>query len=466
MSSAHRATDRGTRQVQSGAGATPASAAEALGGFVAGSQASGLPAHVLHEAKRSLLNFFATTIGAANDPAVVAAVKVLLAASGPPVASLIGRSECMDGFSAAFVNAIGANLLDYDDTHPETIIHPTAPVAPAVLAVAEQRGSSGLEVLHAFALGGEVECRLGRAVSPGHYARGWHITATCGVFGAAAAAARLLGLDAAQTAHALGIAASQAGGIVENLPTGAKNVGVGNAARNGLFAATMAAHGYTAAPMAIEGPRGWMRASGDAPDVATVLEGLGSCWEIARNTFKPYPCGIVLHSVIDACLALRAELALAAEQIASVVVSGHSLLLERADRPVANARDARVSIHHSVAVSLLYGAAGVREFSDEIVADARVAALREKVRAEVDATMPVGAARVVVRTSADLERSTTVVNPRGSIGQPMTDGEIADKLRGLVAGRLPSSKTERLITAVWALDEARDVHELMALARP
>jgi 2-methylcitrate dehydratase PrpD len=452
--------------VQSGAGATPASAAEALGGFVAGSQASDLPAHVLHEAKRSLLNFFATTIGAADDPAVVTAVKVLLAASGPPVASLIGRSECMDGFSAAFVNAIGANLLDYDDTHPETIIHPTAPVAPAVLAVAEQRGSSGLEVLHAVALGGEVECRLGRAVSPGHYARGWHITATCGVFGAAGAAARLLGLDAAQTAHALGIAASQAGGIVENLPTGAKNVGVGNAARNGLFAATMAAHGYTAAPMAIEGPRGWMRASGDAPDVATVLEGLGSCWEIARNTFKPYPCGIVLHSVIDACLALRAELALAAEQIASVVVSGHSLLLERADRPVANARDARVSIHHSVAVSLLYGAAGVREFSDEIVADARVAALREKVRAEVDATMPVGAARVVVRTSADLERSTTVVNPRGSIGQPMTDGEIADKLRGLVAGRLPSSKTERLITAVWALDEARDVHELMALARP
>ena len=139
-------------------------------------------------------------------------MKVLLAASGPPVASLIGRSERMDGFSAAFVNAVGANLLDFDDTHPETIIHPTAPVAPAVLAVAEQRGSSGLDVLQAFALGGEVECRLGMAVSPGHYARGWHITATCGVFGAAAAAAKLLGLDAAQTAHALGIAASQAGG--------------------------------------------------------------------------------------------------------------------------------------------------------------------------------------------------------------------------------------------------------------
>ena len=135
MNAARRAPDRGTRDIESGAGTAPASAAEALGGFVAGSQASDLPAHVLHEAKRSLLNFFATAIGAADDPAVVTAVKVLVAASGPPVASLIGRSERMDGFSAAFVNAVGANLLDFDDTHPETIIHPTAPVAPAVLTI-------------------------------------------------------------------------------------------------------------------------------------------------------------------------------------------------------------------------------------------------------------------------------------------------------------------------------------------
>ena len=208
---------------------------------------------------------------------------------------------------AAFVNAISANLLDFDDTHLDTIIHPAAPVAAPVLALAQARGFSGRDVLTAFILGVEVECRVGNAVSPGHYARGWHITSTCGVFGAAAACARLLGLPADQIANAIGIAASQSAGIVENLPSAAKNVSVGNAARNGLFAALLAAEGYSASPRAIEGPLGWARAMGDEPDLARLTGGLGKTWEIAKNTYKPYPAGIVFHAVIDACFNLRAK---------------------------------------------------------------------------------------------------------------------------------------------------------------
>ena len=161
--------------------------------------------------------------------------------------SLIGRPERLDILGASFINAAAANLLDFDDTHLRTVIHPTAPVAPAVLALAEAEGFSGAAVLHALILGIEIACRIGNGVSPGHYARGWHITATCGVFGAAAASAKLLGLSRAQIANALGIAASQSAGLVENLATAAKNVGVGNAARNGLFAALLAQRGYEAA---------------------------------------------------------------------------------------------------------------------------------------------------------------------------------------------------------------------------
>ena len=212
------------------------------------------------------------------------------------------------------------------------MIHPTAPVAPVVLALAESRGASGAALLTALALGMEVECRIGNAVSPAHYARGWHITATCGVFGAAAAAAKLLGLSPARTAHALGIAASESAGLVENLTTAAKNIGVGNAARNGLLAALMAEAGYEAAPRAIEGPLGWARASGDAPDMALMLGGLGEDWELLDNAFKPYPSGVVLHAVIDACLELRAAHRLDAATIDSVVVSGDALLLARGDR--------------------------------------------------------------------------------------------------------------------------------------
>src|SRR4029078_5451910 len=206
--------------------------------FVAGTTWTDVAAQS-HEAKRSILNFFATALGSANDPAVAGALRVLLPFSGAATSSVIGRTERLDAMGAAFVNAISANLLDFDDTHLDTIIHPAAPVAAPVLALAQARGFSGRDVLIAFILGVEVECRIGNAVSPGHYARGWHITSTCGVFGSAIAAAKLLGLDAAQDAHALRIAASQSAGLVETLPSAAKNVSVGNAARNGLFAALL-----------------------------------------------------------------------------------------------------------------------------------------------------------------------------------------------------------------------------------
>src|SRR4029079_13483977 len=165
-----------------------------------------------HEAKRAILNFFATALGSAYDPAVTAALKTLGPFSGAATSAIIGRPERLDALGAAFVNAISANLLDFDDTHLDTSVNAAAPCAAPVLALAQARGFSGRAVLTAFILGVEVECRVGNAVSPGHYARGWHITSTCGVFGAAAACAKLLGLSADQIAHAIGNAARPAGG--------------------------------------------------------------------------------------------------------------------------------------------------------------------------------------------------------------------------------------------------------------
>ena len=168
-----------------------------LADFVAGTAWADVAAQN-HEAKRSILNFFATALGSANDPAVSGALRTLLPFSGAATSAVIGRPERLDAMGAAFVNAISANLLDFDDTHLDTIIHPAAPVAAPVLALAQARGFSGQAVLVAFILGVEVECRVGNAVSPGHYARGWHITSTCGVFGAAAACAWLLGFRQAR----------------------------------------------------------------------------------------------------------------------------------------------------------------------------------------------------------------------------------------------------------------------------
>jgi MmgE/PrpD N-terminal domain len=200
----------------------PGFAGDRLAHFVAASNWDELTQEVRHEGRRSLLNFIGGALGVAHAPSIEMALRVLEPFSAPKRVTVLGRMERLDPLSAAFINAVAGNLLDYDDTHLRTVIHPTAPVAPVALALAEQRGLSGAAMLHAFILGAEVTCRIGNAVSPGHYARGWHITSTCGIFGSAAASAKLLGLGAAQTWNALGIAASQSAGIVENLPSAAK----------------------------------------------------------------------------------------------------------------------------------------------------------------------------------------------------------------------------------------------------
>jgi 2-methylcitrate dehydratase PrpD len=436
-------------------------AAGILGRFVAESRWEEIAPALRQEAKRSILNNLGCGLGVAKDPAVTTALAVMRGFSGAPVATVIGQGVKLDPMAASFVNAIACNLLDYDDTHLQTVIHPTAPVAPALLALAEQRGFSGASVLHAFLLGGEVECRIGNAVSPGHYARGWHITSTCGTFGAAAGCAKLLGLSAEQTAHAIGIAASQAAGLVENLPTAAKNVGVGNAPRNGILAALLAEQGYKAAPTSIEGPLGFARATGDAPDLTQITRELGARWEIAKNTYKSYPAGIVFHAVIDACLALREELAAVPDAIASVTVAGDALLLARGDRVVNNERDARVSIHHSAALGLVRGRAGVADFEMPAVTDLELAAFRAKVVAKLDETLPRGAATVTLRLADGREFQRTVLHPRGSFERPMSDAELEEKFRDNADIGGFADRADAAIAALWALDAAPGVGKLM-----
>jgi 2-methylcitrate dehydratase PrpD len=450
--------DRGNCSVRQdqehGAGAT-------LANFVAATSWADVAAQS-HEAKRSILNFFATALGSAYDPAVTSALRTLSPFSGAATSAIVGRTELLDALGAAFVNAISANLLDFDDTHLDTIIHPAAPVAAPVLALAQARRFSGRDVITAIILGVEVECRIGNAVSPGHYARGWHITSTCGVFGAAAASAKLLGLSADRIANAIGIAASQSAGIMENLPTAAKNVSVGNAARGGLLAALLAAEGYDASTRAIEGPLGWARAMGDEPDLERLVGGLGNSWEIEKNTYKPYPAGIVFHSVIDACFKLRARLNPGIDDILSITVLGSALSLARGDRPVRNERDARVSIHHCAACALLLGTAGVPEFTEAVVFRPDIMALRQKVKAELDATLPDGATHVVVHLASGEMLSETLMAARGSLADPLSDLDIEAKLRDCARLSGTTWNADTIIADVWRLDGLADVSGLMS----
>jgi len=364
-------------------------------------------------------------------------------------ATVIGRSEQVDALSAAFLNAASGNVFDFDDTHLRTVIHPTAPVAPALFALAEMRPVRGRDLLLAFALGVEIECRLGNAIAPEHYARGWHITSTCGTLGAAAASGKLLALDAEHMTWAIGAAATQTGGLVECLGTPAKSVSVGNAARNGLWSALLAERGFGGPCAPIEGRQGYLNALAPSTiDWPALTNGLGETWELAKNTYKPYPGGIVVHPVIDAALALRKEPGFALEAIERIVVRGHPLLAARADRPnVTTGREAQVSVQHSVAAALLFGKAGLSQYTDACVRDPVVVAVRAKVHVERDEAIDVAAAR-------------------GSLARPLTDREIEDKLRTLASGWCAAHDVEPLINAVWALDGADDASLPMRLTVP
>jgi 2-methylcitrate dehydratase PrpD len=369
--------------------------------------------------------------------------------------------------NAAFFNAASANVLDFDDTHLRTVIHPAPPVAPALLALAEQRRIGGDALLHALVLGIETACRIGNAVSPHHYTSGWHITSSCGVFGAAAGAGKLLGLDQERMAWALGNAMAQSAGLVESLGSMAKSLSVGNAARNGLAAALLAEAGFTGSRTALEGRYGFAAVMAGKADFAAVTDGLGANWEILDNAYKPYPCGVVLFPVIDACLELRERHAVDPRQITRIAVRGNPLLRIRTDRPsVTTGREAKVSLHHTVAAAFLDGAVGIRHYTDDCVAEPAYRALRQKVEMVEDAAIPVETAIVTLTLEGGNTLSAQVDRPRGTKLRPMSDSELDAKFRDQAQLAAPAVDTGRLLAALWAIDRDGDAGRVMAFAVP
>ena len=438
---------------------------EGLAKFVAAARWDDLPAAVRHQAKRSFVNFFAVALTGCRSETFETALATLSQFSGGKQATLVGRRERIDALNAAFLNAAGANVLDFCDTHVPTAIHPTAPIAPALLALGELQQVSGRDLMLAFVLGQEIACRVGLAISPSHYNRGWHITATCGVFGAAAGAGKLLRLNPVQIVWALGSAATQAAGLCECLGTPAKSVGVGNAARNGLVAALLAAQNFSGPAEPIAGTQGFYHALAETPDLSRLADGLGESWEIMRTSYKPYPCGFVLHPVLDCVLDWRRDHPTAA--VERVKVTGNPLLGLRADRPaITTSAQSQVSVQHAVAAALVTGKAGTEQFAQDCVNDPAVARLRGKVEVTRDESLPTIAARVEIATADGRLHALAQDAARGSDANPMSDRDLETKLRDAAAAWNPRHEIAPLIDAIWTLEDREDISGLAALAVP
>jgi len=452
---------------QAGEGGPCENVTARLAQFIVESRWSDIPQSLRREATRSILNHIGCALGSCRDTVIERALVVMDRFSGPRVATVVGRSERLDILAAASLNAMSSNVLNFDDTHVPTVIHPSAPVAPPLLAWSEHRRVSGPELLHAFILGVEAACRIGKSVSPWHYSHGFHITSTCGVFGSAAAIGKMLGLSAQQMTWALGNAASQSCGLVETLPDMARSIPVGNSARNGMVAALLAEQNFTGGERAIEGTFGFARVTGQHADLSKITSGLGQTWELPLNAYKPYPTGVVLHPVIDACLELRSEHAIAPADIEHIAVRGSPLLRERADRPAPRGSgEASVSIHHCCAVAFIYGAAGVRQFTDAAVAQPAVLALRARVSMTEDAAVGNEEAYVTVRTRSGASFGKHIPHLRGSLQCPLSDGELEAKFLDQAALGAPGCDARRIIDAIWHIDELDDVAVLMRMLVP
>ena len=427
-----------------------------LADFVVGARFEDLPTAVRREAARTLVNWVGGCVGGASHEALGTIWRAVGPFAGGPEATVLGSARRTDPLTACLLNGASGAVLDFDDTHLRTVIHPASPIAPAVLALSQHMPVTGASFLHALVLGIEVACKIGNGISPDHYRHGWHITGTCGVIGAAAACSKLLGLDAQGTRWALSAAATQAAGLREMFGGMARILHAGRAAQNGLSAAFFAREGLVSSDAGIEAEAGFARVLSRRHDWDEMTDGLGERWETLENTYKPFATGIVAHPAIDGCIRLRRAHGMTADEIARIEVAVNPIALMLTDNPdPGTALEARLSIQHVCATGIVHGAAGVAELTDETIGQPETVALRARVAASPDDGLERDQARVRIETGDGRVFETFVEHAYGSLENPMTDADLDDKVRTLAEPVLGADRTERLITLCRGVSELR-----------
>ena len=418
--------------------------------------------------------------------AVKDTIGVMLAGVGEPAARIAQAMASEDGVGtcrvlgtslqtspelAALANGVSAHSLDYDDMCFVSLAHPSCALVPAILATGELVHARSSALLDAYVIGFELECRLGNVMNPRHYhQRGWHCTSSIGTVGAAAAAARMLGLGVQATQHALGIAASSACGLKENIGSMVKPLHAGMAARNGVMAARLAQRGFTASPHAIDGPQGYLVAMDSERDSLDAAVGdLGIRWEILHSgvTVKLYPSCAATHPPLDALIAMKRREQITADQVRAIDVEVDSMtprLLIHPD-PVTGL-EAKFSMPFCAAAAIVYDRIGIDTFDVDHIRNPTVQALMKHVslraNEEFDKGAPLARARVSVYLRDERVVSLAVDGARGYPGR-LTNEELATKFAGCATRTLSESAANAAWAALISLDAITDVRELTRL---
>ena len=452
----------------------------ALAEFAGGASYEKLPADVRDRAKALVLDLVGISVRARHDaestPPMIAAAARLGLANGS--CTVIGDPAGYSPAGAAMVNGTLAHSLDFDDTHASASLHPSAPIVPAAFAAAEMAGADGKALVAAIVAGYEIQIRLSLALDPkAHYDRGFHPTATCGAFGAAAAAGRLLGLDHAGHLNAFGIVLSMSAGSMQFLVNGAwtKRSHVGHAALCGLTAATLAREGYVGAAEPLEGKWGFLRAYAPEADAAKAIQDLGRRWETLNIAVKPYPSCRYSHAPLDGLLDLARRHGIKPDEVEEVSVGvpepGWKIIgdPEAAKQSPKSVVDGQFSMAFCAAVALRTGGLAWDDYATHL-GDPVTLALCRKVRTSIDrgiaADTPLemsGSVSVRTRRGAF---ETRVRVPKGEPANFLTLDELRAKFDGLAGPYLPARRLDELAAAIGALEQASDIGSVLRLTRP
>jgi 2-methylcitrate dehydratase PrpD len=440
---------------------------EKLSRFIVRLSFEELPSHVVDLAKKSLLDWIGVTLGAANAPAVQILMDVLELKGTERQSSIVGRNVKTTMMYAALINGTMSHVLDYDDAHSVVRTHPSAPLVPALLSVAEHRALSGRQLITALVAGLEATIRIGYALGRGYYEKGWHATSVLGKIGTAAGVAGLLDLTIEQTSLALGIAATQAGGVRDVFGTMCKSFHAGKASMDGLLSVLLARKGFSGPLTLLNPDAGFARVFSDEYDPTFIVDSLGVEYRALENSFKPYAACLLTHPVIDGLINLKTEYGLEAGLIREIEVCVNPLNIEVAGNPEPkDGTEAKFSIQAATALVTIYGQATNSAFSDEKVNDQSVRALMSRVKPIADGTLAETEAKLTVRLTNGKEHTIHITVPKGGPDNPLTFEDIANKTLDLAPGTLSRKAIDRVIEVTKHLEDLPNVAEFMDLCRP
>ncbi|MGV6872241.1 MmgE/PrpD family protein [Pseudochelatococcus sp. B33] len=449
-----------------------------VAGFIVETSAAGLSEELVALGKKSILDGFGLALsGSVAKSGALVRQHLQDLRLGEGGATVIGGGRKVAARLAAFANGVGIHADDYDDTQLAVatdrvyglLTHPTAPALPAAFAVGEEVRASGLDFMLAYHLGVEVECKIAEAIAPRHYQTGFHATATCGTFAAAAAASKLLGFDIDRTLRALSIAGSQSAGLRENFGTMTKPFHAGRASESGVAAAQFSSYGWTATSRILEAPRGFFSAAGGGYDIDAIYNKLGAPWTFVSPgvSIKPHPSGSLTHPGMTEVLRLIREYDIRAGDVKHVRVGTNSNMPNALihHRP-KDELQAKFSMEFCVAILLLERKAGLNEFTDETVARDDVKALIEKIDFVVDDDAE-AAGYHLMTTIIDIELNDgRRISGRADFGKgspafPMSYDEVADKFRENAAfAGVGRERAERIVDLVRDLETLPNLDEL------